>query len=210
MIHGNSKKRGPVWSLRRAMLDRVVCLPRRLEDGFSSKKEFTMKINDFSKAQYQGLKMHSFARRRCGRQRTSEMFLILAMLFFLAALIAPGVWRRANASGGQPPVAGDDFYTVLEDQTLVVEHPGLFANDSDPEYDHFLAHYLLPAKYGTVYIVANQGAFSYTPNKDFNGTDSFTYRLREIGTGRPSNIATVTITVIPVNDPPTAHDDRGE
>ena len=168
-----------------------------------------MKINDPSKAQYQGWKMHSFGRRRSARQRTSEVFLILAILLFIAALVAPGAWRMADAYSGYPPVAVDDFYTVLEDETLVVQHPGLFANDHDPEYDHFLAHYVLPSKHGTVnYIEPQQGAFSYTPNPNFNGTDTFTYRLSELGTGTPSNIAMVTITVIPVNDPPTAHDDQ--
>jgi large repetitive protein len=48
------------------------------------------------------------------------------------------------------------------------------------------------------------GSFSYTPNLNFNGSDSFTYKAND-GTA-DSNVATVTITVNPVNDAPVADD----
>src|SRR5690606_16945031 len=49
------------------------------------------------------------------------------------------------------------------------------------------------------------GAFRYIPNPDFNGVDTFTYRVFD---GELySNVAAVTITVNPVNDPPTANND---
>src|SRR5207248_1985495 len=47
--------------------------------------------------------------------------------------------------------------------------------------------------------------FTYTPAANFNGTDSFTYKASD-GTD-DSNVATVTITVTAVNDPPVAVDD---
>ncbi|NEU06692.1 hypothetical protein GZH53_00050, partial [Flavihumibacter sp. R14] len=43
------------------------------------------------------------------------------------------------------------------------------------------------------------------PNANFNGTDSFTYKVSD-GT-LESNIATVTLTVTPVNDAPVAVND---
>jgi CSLREA domain-containing protein len=49
------------------------------------------------------------------------------------------------------------------------------------------------------------GAFTYTPNADYNGPDSFTYQLSD-GTG-VGNVATVFIVVNPVNDPPVANPD---
>ena len=49
------------------------------------------------------------------------------------------------------------------------------------------------------------GSFDYTPVADFNGTDTFTYVAND-GT-YDSNVATVTITVHPVNDAPVAVDD---
>ena len=39
----------------------------------------------------------------------------------------------------------------------------------------------------------------YTPDLDFNGTDSFTYKVTDDG-GLESNVATVTVTVVPVDD----------
>ena len=55
---------------------------------------------------------------------------------------------------------------------------------------------------GAVVMNAATGAFTYTPNPDYNGTDSFTYRVND-GTAN-SNLATVTLTVAPVNDAPVA------
>ena len=46
------------------------------------------------------------------------------------------------------------------------------------------------------------GSFSYIPAPDFNGADSFTYRVFD--GSRYSNVAMVTIDVVPVNDVPVA------
>ena len=58
--------------------------------------------------------------------------------------------------------------------------------------------------HGTLAFNAN-GSFSYVPSANFHGTDSFTYRVND-GTA-DSNLATVTITVNPVNDAPVAVND---
>ncbi|MCX7420154.1 MAG: Ig-like domain-containing protein, partial [Planctomycetia bacterium] len=59
--------------------------------------------------------------------------------------------------------------------------------------------------HGSVTITNNAtGAFSYTPDADFNGSASFTF-LANDGT-LVSNIGTVTITVNALNDAPTASD----
>jgi uncharacterized lipoprotein NlpE involved in copper resistance len=52
------------------------------------------------------------------------------------------------------------------------------------------------------------GSFTYTPNANFNGSDAFTYRAND-GTS-VSNVASVNITVNPVNDAPVAVDDAYE
>ena len=52
---------------------------------------------------------------------------------------------------------------------------------------------------------AATGAFTYTPDANFNGTDTFTYTASD-GTA-VSNVATVTITVTAVNDAPVAVND---
>ena len=46
------------------------------------------------------------------------------------------------------------------------------------------------------------GSFSYTPTADYNGPDSFTYKLND--GSLDSNTATVSLTVTAVNDAPVA------
>ena len=48
---------------------------------------------------------------------------------------------------------------------------------------------------------------TYTPNADYNGSDSFTYSAND--GSLESNTATFSITVTPVNDPPDALNDGG-
>ena len=55
-------------------------------------------------------------------------------------------------------------------------------------------------RHGKLALNAN-GSYTYTPDADFNGSDSFTYVAND---GKAnSNVATVNITIIPVNDAPT-------
>ena len=48
------------------------------------------------------------------------------------------------------------------------------------------------------------GAFTYTPNANANGTDSFTFKAHDAAVD--SNTATVTVTITAVNDAPVASD----
>jgi large repetitive protein len=54
-------------------------------------------------------------------------------------------------------------------------------------------------------VTNNTTDVTYTPKRDFNGTDSFTYTVSD-GRGG-SDTATVTVTVTAVNDAPVANDD---
>ncbi|MEA2887182.1 MAG: large repetitive protein [Bradyrhizobium sp.] len=56
------------------------------------------------------------------------------------------------------------------------------------------------ATHGSVTVNAD-GTFSYTPNADFNGNDSFTYKAND--GALDSNVATVTLAVGAVNDAPS-------
>src|SRR5437762_3274075 len=49
------------------------------------------------------------------------------------------------------------------------------------------------------------GSFTYTPNANYSGPDSFTYKAND--GSLDSNVATVAITVTAVNDPPVATND---
>lgn len=105
-----------------------------------------------------------------------------------------------------PPVANADGYTVAEDGTLTVAAvSGVLVNDTDVEGDALSAVLVSGPTRGSLTLNAD-GSFRYTPATDFNGTDRFTYRAADGATS--SNVATVTITVSPVNDPPAAANDR--
>ncbi|HHS83835.1 MAG TPA: tandem-95 repeat protein [Gammaproteobacteria bacterium] len=58
---------------------------------------------------------------------------------------------------------------------------------------------------GTAEVIS--GEVQYTPDANFYGSDSFTYTIKD-SSGIPSNPATVTIAVNPVNDAPQANDDN--
>ena len=99
----------------------------------------------------------------------------------------------------EPPVAANDTYTTAEDVALTVAAPGVLANDSDPNGDAITAELVTSPSHGTLTLAAN-GGFVYTPNADWHGSDSFTYKAKDAELY--SNVATVTITVTPVNDAP--------
>ncbi len=102
------------------------------------------------------------------------------------------------------PVAHDDAYTLDEDTVLTINGPGLVGNDSDPDHDVLQAVIVNGAAHGKV-VIGQNGAFTYTPNENFNGADSFTYRAND---GHASSgLATVNFTVNAVNDAPVARDD---
>jgi CSLREA domain-containing protein len=100
------------------------------------------------------------------------------------------------------PTANNDSYSTNEDTALLVPAPGVLSNDTDPDSGDTLTAVLVSGpSHGTLTLNAN-GSFSYTPAANYNGPDSFTYKARDSHTAE-SNVATVSLTVNPVNDPPT-------
>lgn len=102
------------------------------------------------------------------------------------------------------PEASDDSYAITEDSVLDTARPGVLANDRDIEGDALLAKLATPPAHGTVQLMAD-GSFSYFPNPQFSGVDTFTYHAND-GTA-DSDPATVRITVLGVNDGPVANAD---
>jgi VCBS repeat-containing protein len=103
-----------------------------------------------------------------------------------------------------PPVAANNTYTTQEEVMLTVATPGVLGNDSDVDGDSFTALLVSGVTHGTLNFNAN-GSFNYTPDTNYAGSDSFTYRATDgMATG---NVATVTINVTPVNDAPVARSD---
>jgi uncharacterized delta-60 repeat protein len=103
-----------------------------------------------------------------------------------------------------PPTANNDAYSVNENSTLTVAAPGVLANDTPTTSDALSASVVSNPAHGTVTLNVN-GSFTYTPNANFSGTDSFTYH--DVESGLTSNTATVTITVNFVDRPPVAVND---
>lgn len=102
------------------------------------------------------------------------------------------------------PVAGDDSFATAEDTTLFVGAPGVMANDRDADGDPLTCALVTGATHGTVTLQPD-GSFLYRPQHDYNGTDSFVYRL--CGPFGTCANGTVRISVTPVNDVPVAVDD---
>jgi VCBS repeat-containing protein len=103
----------------------------------------------------------------------------------------------------QPPVSGNDNYTVAEGGTLNVPAPGIFTNDGDPDTPttQWTVQIQTAPTHGTLTMGTN-GAFNYTHDGGETTADSFTYKVSDgilIG-----NLATVSITITPVNDAPVA------
>jgi VCBS repeat-containing protein len=107
-----------------------------------------------------------------------------------------------------PPTATNDGYGLDEDATLVVPSvSGVLANDADNNPPSDLTAVLLASpSNGTLTSFSSDGGFTYVPNADFNGVDSFTYEAADGGTGASAQ-ATVTLTVNSLNDEPVAVDD---
>nr|AFI78505.1 serine proteinase precursor protein [uncultured bacterium ws156A7] len=93
------------------------------------------------------------------------------------------------------PVADPQSVSADEDSSTAITLTG-----SDPDEDPISYELGTPPQHGT--LSGTIPNYTYTPNADFNGSDSFTFIVND-GTDDSAE-ATVSITVNPVNDIPTA------
>ena len=111
---------------------------------------------------------------------------IVGSLILALVLLTP-------AAHGQTLNALDDTFAVPYSQILEAEAPGVLANDTfngEPAEDHGATVALLvDASYGFLSL-ASDGSFTYDPDIDFPGVDSFTY---EADVGGSTGQATVTL-----------------
>ncbi|SSY69788.1 cell surface protein [Priestia megaterium] len=98
-----------------------------------------------------------------------------------------------------PPITADLAFTINEDTPLTNQIPA-FDPDGDP-----LTFTLLnpPPSNGSVVLGAN-GVFTYTPNLNYTGMDTFGVLVSDDKGG--TSLSTVTLTIVPVNDPPVGGD----
>ncbi|WP_420630755.1 Ig-like domain-containing protein [Candidatus Leptofilum sp.] len=97
------------------------------------------------------------------------------------------------------PEAQDDAPVTNEDTMVMID---VLSNDTDPDGDSLSVTNVSDAAHGTA--VSNGNQIQYTPDPNYYGTDIFTYTVTD---GEFSDVATVTVTIISVNDAPEANDD---
>lgn len=107
------------------------------------------------------------------------------------------VWLKP-ASANLAPVSSDDAYQVDEDGLLTVgKRRGVLANDA--EWDGAVTLSLVTSPTQGTLEIQPEGGFSYRPNPDFAGSDSFVYRVTDAYGA--SSVATVSLEIRPINDP---------
>jgi hypothetical protein len=107
-------------------------------------------------------------------------------------------WGGSGAAANQPPVANSQNLTTPEDTALQITLSG-----ADPEWAPLTYTVLSWPAHGTLDPqLASTNRFAYIPAPDFNGLDSFTFKVND---GQAdSAAATIFLTITPVNDRPIA------
>ena len=98
-------------------------------------------------------------------------------------------------------IASDDSGITNEDSAITID---VLLNDSDIDLaDLIVIDSFTQGSNGTVALVNDQ--LEYTPNLNFNGSDSFTYVAIDLAGS--TSLATVTVTIDSINDAPIAMPD---
>lgn len=126
----------------------------------------------------------------------------------LPALCGMAVVNLTINAVNDPPVAVDDTDTTDEDTAVTTD---VLANDSDVDGNLDPASVSVTGGPGNGVTAVNltTGAVTYTPTLNFNGQDVYTYQVCDDGVPLPPacTMATVTVTINAVNDPPIVVDD---
>lgn len=105
------------------------------------------------------------------------------------------------------PVVRDDTLTTAEDTrgsgSVLTNDSTLTNGTTTPGAGSLIAALDIGPAHGQV-VLHDDGTYTYTPDADYHGTDSFTYTATTTGAGGGASAnATVTVIVTPVNDAPT-------
>ncbi|MAP54255.1 MAG: hypothetical protein CL605_05075, partial [Altibacter sp.] len=101
-----------------------------------------------------------------------------------------------DGPNNDPPVANADTNTT---QKNVPVDGNVLPNDYDPDGDPITVTANTDPSNGTV-VINPDGTYTYTPNTDFVGEDTFTYTICDNGTPALCDTATVTIQVLDTTD----------
>ncbi len=125
---------------------------------------------------------------------------------------------RVELAPGTPPTAVDDTYELNEDAIIITTDAdgqsslgftiddGVTANDTDPEGRPFTAELVSGPSHASVFFLENDGTFTYQPEDNFFGIDTFVYRVKD-NLLLSNNVATVTLIVREINDSPIGGND---
>ena len=104
----------------------------------------------------------------------------------------------------EAPTAADFVVTVPEDATVDIDVVAMASDEdaADTLDTLTVAGVVRHPEAGTVAVNVGTNDITYTPRANYHGSDNFTYQVKD-GAGLSSNIATVAITIDPVNDAPT-------
>src|SRR5439155_612406 len=115
------------------------------------------------------------------------------------SLLATGTVSITVTPANDAPVANNQSVTTPEDTAT-----NLVLTGSDVDGSALTFVIVSGPTNGVLSAVnTNTGALTYTPNTNYNGADSFTFLVND-GTAN-SAVATVGITITPVNDAPFAN-----
>ncbi|MFC2079240.1 Ig-like domain-containing protein, partial [Candidatus Bipolaricaulota bacterium] len=104
-----------------------------------------------------------------------------------------------------PPLAIDDLYHVNEGESFEVNAPGVMDNDIATPGDPLTVTLVSDVSHGVLTLNAD-GSFIYVHDGGETTGDQFTYYVSS--DTKDSNIATVSLMIHPVNDPPVAVSDE--
>jgi len=100
------------------------------------------------------------------------------------------------------PSAKADSFQALKNETLVINAPGVLANDGDIDGDSLTAAKVNNPIHGVV-VLAADGSFSYTPTTNFTGIDTFSYKASDGQDTSPTRVVTITVSSVPPIATPT-------
>jgi hypothetical protein len=98
--------------------------------------------------------------------------------------------QQGNTTG---PTAGDVSYQMNANDTLNVDAPDGLLSDADNPFGNPLTAVVVDGPGNGQVAVNEDGSFTYTPNADFTGTDSFTFYITDGFDNTDTATATITV-----------------
>lgn len=108
----------------------------------------------------------------------------------------------------RPPVANPDSYQGPENLPITIPAAGVLSNDTDADNDRLSAILVSGPAHGSVALSAD-GSFTYTPNPNYSGSDSFTYKANDGMADSPAVAVNILLLPNPTeNHAPVAANDQ--